>query len=177
MTEFNLDKLDWTPDSCTCLIDITREETKLIGHKEFASDELKLGEAGRAELVRSAAGVLIYRLPIFETIKVNRAGDVLFRKTHGMFEKAPPPGRRLRGTIGKPCPDHVDFVGVVQSQWGWCDGICRCVWQELWKGEGKELGYFGHFMCRVCPDHRLIQRDLIRETVMEEARVRAALRP
>ncbi len=165
MIEMDITKLHWNPDTCGCEIEITKETTRRTGYQEFPSDELPMGKGARAELVRSRGGILVYRLPTHETVKVNVAGEVLFRKTHGPFETAPPSGDRLRGTVVRPCADHVDFKGVVQTQWGWCPGVCRCLWQELWIGERKELGFFGYYMERICPDHKELPPTEIRGVI------------
>ena len=79
MIELDLNELHWNPDTCGCQIEITKEETRITGHEEFPASDLRVAQGRRATLVRSRNGSLVYRLPVYETIKVNAAGKVLYQ--------------------------------------------------------------------------------------------------
>ena len=170
MIETDLKKLNWNPDTCECKLGLTREETKIVGHEEFALDRRSELLGVRAYAERNDSGEMVYKVPIHETTKVDIDGAEISRVKTPALEKPPPPGIRLRATVTKPCPDHVGFTGVVQTQRVSCPLVCKCVWQELIKGERKELGFFGAVVERVCDGHLDVPLAEIRNTVQAAAR-------
>jgi len=181
--EANLNKLDWNPHTCACQVEITREDTVLVGEEEFAYTDQRGGkflrDARRARtVVRN--GQLKVLVPKYRTEK--RSRDAIVSAVVHDVGTEPPPGTRLRGTIATPCPDHVGFSSVVQTQRVRLD-FCSCVWQELIIGERKEGGFFGAIIEKVCPDHasrvaaKTLELKNLRDTVRAEAKAATELDP
>ncbi len=161
--EMDLQKLDWNPHTCECKLALTKETTSRMGHEEIASDT---AVSPRGYLEPSSTGRdFVYRVPIYETVKVDLGGEVS-KIRHPVLEAAPPAGTRIRATVTVPCPEHVGFTGVVQTQRVRIPQVCGCVWQELIIGQRKEGGFFGAFVERVCEEHKNLPRKDIRDTVI-----------
>ena len=164
--ESDLTKLDWNPHTCSCKIEITKEETKYIGEKEVDVAVAVAHPRKKSRAAKVIDGRLVYTLQQHETVKVDRAGRELSRIEHDVTELAPPKGLRLRGKVTVPCPEHIGFSGVVQTQRVSCPRVCDCIWTELIIGEQKEGGFFGAVIEVVCPEHQDLPLAEVRDAVI-----------
>lgn len=135
-----------TPDTCSCEIEPTVEETtESVTLKPF--DAAK--HSGR---VRVVAGTLMAEQRVQTTRTIDRSGKTIANVQHpeGVTK---PKGSRLRGSVAKPCPGHIGFTGVLQTQRVKITSVCKCVWQEFWEGEITKDAYYGAKFEVVCPEH------------------------